>query len=203
MARELIRLREGLDELRVYLDPGDCPCCEASADEKHVPGCTFENDCPMDFDRYEATAHIVRGIRALLDAEKGGDEVNACPVCGGDGARHDEWTGTIDRAGKCPACSGTGKGPQGCQSPGLALAAQRQRATRAAHNQYRPWTPASDAMIQDAEARWRRRGKKRRPGTWYEDVSAQLAEAFPEEGLRTPMSIRIRIGLLRRRRAHE
>lgn len=46
-----------------------------------------------------------------------------CPCCGGDTFRHDPWSGTIDKAAKCPACSGTGKAPRGCQSSACAEAA--------------------------------------------------------------------------------
>jgi hypothetical protein len=124
-----------------------------------------------------------------------------CPVCRGSKLRYNPETVSWG-PDPCIACGGSGEGPRGSEvSPELR---ERQRVARAEflrhrkeakHRRRTGWSKAEDRYILRQEAEWRmtaqETGRIRRPGSWYHDLVADLAERFGS--IRTAIALKARI----------
>ena len=129
--------------------------------------------------------------------------MSTCPVCRGDGRRHDHWTGTVDEARKCPACRGIGTAPKGCRMDDDTRAKQAKGHLAGKHPERRyvngsaVWEPEEDAMAVTLETLWRElarnTGKARRPNRWLEDAAEKIHAACPRSPLRTRNAVKQRI----------
>lgn len=123
-----------------------------------------------------------------------------CPVCRGSKLRYDDDTGSWGPA-SCPACNGSGIGPEGNQSRPETLdkfrAALAAVGSKPRSNGRVPWSVAEDEYVLDVETRWRKSLKARngshKPEGWYEKLALALHDQFPEQPLRTRHAVKQRI----------